>query len=60
MDPYFDILVVKELIKASCMVEVQMPNDNLLDILNPVASGFHGSAKLMLRLVFATGPQISG
>jgi hypothetical protein len=49
MDPDFDIIVVKER-----MVEVQMPNDNLLYIIDPVASGFDGSAKLMLWLVFDT------
>lgn len=51
MDPYLNVLAVKEHIQPTCVVKMQVTDDDLLDIFKFVACGFDSSLELMLRLV---------
>lgn len=58
MDPDFGIRGIQELIQPTSMVEVKMPNDDLLDILDAIPGGLNSCTELMVRLVVHTGEDI--
>lgn len=49
--PDFNVVSVEEEIETSSMVEMQVPDDNLLDIFHLVSRSFNGSIELMGRFV---------
>lgn len=51
MHPNLNILPIKEQIQSPRMVQMQMPDNNLLHILNPVPRSLDLRVKLMLRLI---------
>ena len=51
MHPNLNILPIKEQIQPARMIQMQMPDNNLLDILNSIPRSLNLRIKLMLRLV---------
>jgi hypothetical protein len=51
MHPDLDVLAVQELVQAACVVKMQMPNDDLLDVLEFVTCSLYCIFELMFRLI---------
>ena len=58
MHPDLDILPVQELVQAACMVKMQMPNDDLLDVFELVPCSLYRILELMFRLIPDSGEDI--
>ena len=58
MHPDLDIRAMQKLIQSARMVQMQMPNDNLLDIVQLMSGRLNGGAQLMSRLVLHASEDI--
>jgi hypothetical protein len=58
MDPDLDISPIHELIQTACMIQMQMPDNDLLDILNLIPSRLNRGPQLMSGLILDSGKHI--
>jgi len=54
VDPDFNVCTAEEDVKTTCVVQVEMTDDDLLDVIYGVACGFNRGTKFMLGFVFGT------
>ena len=58
MNPNLGVCGVQELVQPTGMVEVKMPNNDLLDILDAISGGLNGRTEFVMRLVVHAGKDI--